>query len=223
MKFSPDTLTVLKNFSEINTGIHFKKGSSLSTWHPQKFVIAEAAIKETLPKNFTVFDLKKLLAISSLFETPEFDFQDDKVIVSADNRSVSYLYSEPSLVLDPGDRVDKYRNEVIKGSIAETLVSKDDMKSLIQAASILTLPDISVVGSKGKIVFTAQDSTNSSSETFRVEIPSDVKQDFSSILKVNHFKLLDGEYDFVCHPKLAYFKNRNVPLEYWIAFQSEKS
>lgn len=223
MKFSPDTLTVLKNFSEINSGIHFKKGSLLSTWHAQKFVIAEAAITEALPKNFTIFDLNKLLAISSLFQTPEFDFQDDQVVVSSDNRSVNYLYSEPSLVLDPGDRVDKYRNEVVKGSIAVATVSKDDLKSLKQAASILALPDIAVVGKKNKIIFTAQDSTNSSSETFRVEIPSDIQQDFSSILKVSHFKLLDGEYDFVCHPKLAYFKNRAVPLEYWIAFQSEKS
>lgn len=221
MKLSPDTLTVLKNFSEINNGLHFKKGSSVATWHPQKFVIAEASLKESLPKNFTVFDLNKFLSITSLFEEPDFDFQEGKVVVSSNNRSVNYLYCEPTLVLDPGDKVNKYRTEAMKGTIAKATINRDDLKSLRQAASILGLPDISVEGSSGKIVFTAKDSANSSSDTFRVEVKADIDQEFSSVLKVSHFKLLDGEYELICHPQMAYFKNKNVPVEYWIAFQSE--
>jgi len=128
---------------------------------------------------------------------------------------------EPSLVLDPGDKVKKYRTEAVKGNIAQAVINKEDLKSLRQAASILGLPDISIEGTSGKLVFTAQDSANSSSDTFKVEIEADIKQDFSSILKVSHFKLLDGEYDLICHPQMAYFKNKNVPVEYWIAFQSQ--
>lgn len=220
MKISPDTLTILKNFSEINSGIHFKKGESLSTWHPQKFVIAEAAIKETLPRNSTVFDLNKLLSVSSLFESPEFNFESDKIVISSNNRSVNFLYAEPSLVLDPEDRVAKYRDQAIKGAIANTTINKEDLKSLKQAASILSLPDITIVGKKDKITFTARDSENSSSDSFRVEVSAEVKEDFDVTMRCSHFKVLDGDYDFICHPKLAYFKNKNTPVEYWIAYQA---
>lgn len=221
MKLSTNTLTVLKNFSEINNGLHFKKGSSISTWHPGKFVIAEASLTDSLPKDFTVFDLNKFLSITSLFEEPDFDFQENRVVVSSSNRSVNYLYCEPTLVLDPGDKVKKYRTEAVKGSVAQASINKDDLKSLKQAASILGLPDISIQGKSDKIVFTAKDSGNSSSDTFKVEIDADIKEDFDCILKVSHFKLLDGEYELICHPKMAYFKNKNVSVEYWIAFQSQ--
>jgi len=221
MKFSSDTLTILKNFSEINTGLHFKKGESLATWHPQKFVIAEASIKETLPKNVTVFDLNKLLSITSLFENPEFDFQADKILISTNNRSVNYFYAEPSLVLDPGDKAAKYRTEAISGAIAKASFGKEDLKSLKQAAAILSLPDITIVGKKDKITFTAQDSENSASDSFRVEIAGEVTQDFEVTMRCNHFKVLDGDYEFICHPKLAYFKHTTTPVEYWIAYQAE--
>ena len=220
MKFSSDTLTILKNFSEINTGLHFKKGASLSTWHPQKYVIAEASIKETLPKNFTIFDLNKLLSVTSLFDGPEFDFQSDKIVISSNNRSVNYLYAEPSLVLDPGDKATKYRNEAISGAIGKAVLSKEDLKSLKQASAILSLPDITIVGANNKITFTAQDSENSSSDSFKVEVQGEVQEDFSVTMRCQHFKVLDGDYDFICHPKLGYFKHQSTPVEYWIAYQA---
>lgn len=223
MKISSDTLNILKNFSEINTGIHFKKGDSLSIWHPGKYVLAEATIKEKLTKNFTVFDLNRFLSISSLFDSPEFDFESDRIVISSNNRSVNFFYAEPSLVLDPEDRATKYREQSIKGSIAKASINHEDLKSLKQAASILNLPDISVVGKNNKIVFTAQDTENSASDSFKVEVQAELQQDFQSVIKTPHFKILDGDYEFISHPKLAYFKNQTTPVEYWIAYQSDES
>ena len=44
MKFSTDTLSVLKNFSTINPSIVFKPGSVVRTISPQKTVMAAATI-----------------------------------------------------------------------------------------------------------------------------------------------------------------------------------
>jgi hypothetical protein len=221
MKISADTLTILKNFSDINKGIHFKKDAPLATWHPQKYVLAEATIKEQLTKDFTVFDLGQLLSVSSLFESPDFEFQSDKIEISSGNRSVNFLYAEPSLVLDPENRVTKYRENAIQGCIASATLTKEDLKSLKQAAAILALPDITISGKDNVITFSAQDSENSGTNSFRVDVPADVQKEFRAVMRCEHFKVLDGNYEFISHPKLAYFKHTTIPVEYWIAYQAD--
>ena len=44
MKFSNDTLNVLKNFSSINPSVLFKPGQTVRTISPQKTVMAAATI-----------------------------------------------------------------------------------------------------------------------------------------------------------------------------------
>ena len=46
MKLSNDTLSVLKNFGNINQGIYFKKGKVLKTVSSGKNILAEATINE---------------------------------------------------------------------------------------------------------------------------------------------------------------------------------
>ena len=57
MKLSNETLTVLKNFSGINQGIQFKKGSKLTTVSSGKTVLAQANLKDVFPQDFCVYDL----------------------------------------------------------------------------------------------------------------------------------------------------------------------
>ncbi len=57
MKLSEKTLTLLKNFSNINQSILFKQGSSLRTISVMKNILAEATIDEDLPTDFGIYDL----------------------------------------------------------------------------------------------------------------------------------------------------------------------
>ena len=50
MKLSTETLTVLKNFASINSGLEFKKGTKLSTISSTKTVLAKATLKDTFPE-----------------------------------------------------------------------------------------------------------------------------------------------------------------------------
>ena len=54
MKLSNDTLSVLKNFGNINQGIYFKKGKVLKTVSSGKNILAEATINEEIPADFGV-------------------------------------------------------------------------------------------------------------------------------------------------------------------------
>ena len=63
MKLSNDTLTILKNFAGINSGIEFKIGDSLATMSPGKTILAKAKLKDTFPDTFCVFDLNQFLSV----------------------------------------------------------------------------------------------------------------------------------------------------------------
>ena len=66
MKLSKETITILKNFATINSGIYFKQGSTISTVSPQKNILADAEISENIPKSFGIYDLNNFLSAISI-------------------------------------------------------------------------------------------------------------------------------------------------------------
>ena len=81
MKLSDNTLSLLKNFSTINTSILFKKGNKLRTMSVMKNILAEATIEEELPKDFGIYDLNQFLNGMGLHQSPELDFKNDGHVV----------------------------------------------------------------------------------------------------------------------------------------------
>ena len=63
MKLSNETLSVLKNFAGINSGIEFKKGNKLTTISSGKTVLAKATLKDEFPQDFCVYDLNQYFKI----------------------------------------------------------------------------------------------------------------------------------------------------------------
>ena len=56
MKFSNESIGILKNFATINPSIIFKPGSVVRTISPQKTVMAAATISETIESTAGVYD-----------------------------------------------------------------------------------------------------------------------------------------------------------------------
>ena len=77
MKLSKGTLDILKNFSNINPSITFKEGQELSTLSIQRNILSRAVVEEKFPKAFAIYDLGEFLSGLSLFDNPDFDFQND--------------------------------------------------------------------------------------------------------------------------------------------------
>ena len=99
-KISNDTLEILKNFSSINSNILVRVGNKLTTISPVKNVMAEAEVSETFDQEFGIWDLNKFLGTVSLFDSPEFIFNENSVDITSQSNSssVQYYYSEPSLL-----------------------------------------------------------------------------------------------------------------------------
>ena len=69
VKLSRNTLSILKNFSHINSNLLVKEGNILTTISPAKNIVAEATIDEYFHTEFGIWDLSKLLGTISCWRT----------------------------------------------------------------------------------------------------------------------------------------------------------
>ena len=75
MNLTPKTLTVLKNFADINNSILVKEGTQLRTISVAKNILAEANVEEDFPREFGIYDLNQFLnALKFLHQDADLDF-----------------------------------------------------------------------------------------------------------------------------------------------------
>jgi hypothetical protein len=222
MKFSKDTFAILKNFAEINTGLHFKQGTVLKTISPKSSIVAEAVIKEEIPRDFTIYDLNKFLAIESLFNDPDFEIKDDHLLVKAGNKSIRYGFADPSTVKGLSKNI-----EVPEAQIKFTL-KKEELSILQKAALILKAPHLVVESSGDSIRVNVQDINNSATDAFKVDVSVNPNKNFRLVIKVENLKIVDGDYEVAFSKAegksgviVGNFKNLSCPIQYWVALEKE--
>ena len=93
MKISNETRELLKNFSTINSGIKVNAGNKLETISNMKNILAVATVIESFPQGFSVYNLPEFLGATSLFEDPEYQFNDANLTISDSNSSMNYFLS----------------------------------------------------------------------------------------------------------------------------------
>ena len=74
MNISTDTLSVLKNFSDINQNILVKPENTIQTISTMKNILAEAEVTEKFDSEFAIYDLPEFLRAVELFEKPALKF-----------------------------------------------------------------------------------------------------------------------------------------------------
>ena len=219
MKLSEKTLTLLKNFSNINQSILFKKGSSLRTISVMKNILAEATIDEDLPTDFGIYDLSQFLNGLSLHNRPELDFQNDGFVYIKEGRMRSkYFFADPKVIVTPPDK----ELELPSEDVSFTL-STEQLDKLIKAAGIYQLPDLAVVGKNGVVKILVRDKKNDTSNDFAITV-GDTDDTFSFNFKVENIKILPGTYDVVVSKKLlSRFTCQNYNLKYYIALEPDST
>ena len=221
MKLSQETIRILKNFSEINSTILVRRGNIIVTVDTSKRILADARLSESLPNDFAIHDLNSLLTVSSLFDNPDFDFKSDKVVIKNNNRSVNYLYADPSVVQDAAPLRQKIPTMFKDDSVVQkfTLV-EEDLKSLRQAASVMQLPYITFVGDSSGVRVVAQDVSNDSLGNFTIQIADAPPKQFQHSLLLDNLRVLPGTYEVSVSPTITHLQNKSSPLEYWIVMES---
>ena len=217
MKFSDETIGILKNFSQINPSILFKEGNTLRTISPTKTVMASAVVQETFDHSAGVYDVARFLATLSLFDSPDVEFGDKQFNINGGKSVLKCTYTSENMIVSPPDK-----DIQVPSPDAEFTLDWKDLEKVIKAAGVLQLPEISFVSDGESVSLAAVDSKNPTADTYsHVVVEDKTFAEFRMSIKVENLKLLPSNYDVALSSKgMAHFKGEKV--QYWVAVETPK-
>jgi len=217
---SKDTLNILKNFSGINSNLYVKPGSKITTMSPTKNIMAEVEVEESFDTEFGIWDLNKLLGVISLFQEPEFAFENKYMtITGARGSTVKYYYSDPKLLSYPTKSIKKI------DSVVEFDLTADDFKELQRASAVLGNPDLCFISEDDKVLAVVKDLKDPTCNVFSIEVGENKNEaEFSFNFKMENMKMLDGDYHVALSKSvIGQFTNASRPLTYWVAMDASST
>jgi len=216
MKFSNDTLNVLKSFTTINKSILLTEGNVIKTITPEKTLIAIAEVSDTLPSQACIYDLSRFLSILSLYNEPDVEFGDKYFIISEGKRKTKYVYADISMIHTPPEKEITLPSEDVVVNVSE-----GDLSSVLKAAGVLQFSEVAFVGDGDKCFLKAIDSGNENADDFGVEI-GETDDVFKVIIKTDNLKLLPLDYQVtICSKGISEFKGKGVT--YYVAIDSKST
>ena len=213
MKLTQKTYSILKNFASINQSLYITKGNVLRTMSEMKSVHAEVEVQELFPVECGIYDLNQFLGVLSLFEEPELNFDKTSVNVSGNQgASSSYFYADKATIRT----MPPQKSFVLPDVLEQFTVSDKVIKAVMQAANVLQLPEIAIVGDGENITIEAINSKNRTSNSFHYEVGKTSKT-FKMIFKVENIKMMVGSYEVaISSKKITQFKSSDSTLVYTI-------
>jgi|TARA_R110000744_G_scaffold83791_4_gene164098 hypothetical protein len=216
MKFSENTLTILKSFSTINKSILLKPGSALKTITPEKTLVATATIAEQIPSQACIYDLSRFLSILGLYRDPDVEFHDKYFTIAEGKQRTKYAFADISMIhAAPEKDIELPSSDVIVD------VMWDDMQSVIKAAGVLQFNEVAFVGSEGKVYLKAINSADQGADDYGVEIGT-TQDEFKVIIKTDNLKLLPQNYHVtLCAKGISEFKGETAT--YYVAIDTKST
>lgn len=214
MKFSKETLSVLKTLSTINTNILLKPGSQLSTISPQKNVMADVTVAEDFPETFGIYDLSEFLGVISLFDEPDVTFKESYARIGEGSSFIKYYAADQSILVVSQKKINFPSAEVSFTLPAATLAMA------MKTAGALRSSDISFVGNGKEVLLQVSDLKNDTANSFSTPV-GETTNVFNANLKVDNLKMMPGEYEVsLTSKKISRFKHTSMDAVFYIALEA---
>ena len=220
MKISENTISILRNFSDINANILFTPGKTLQTMSTMKNIMAKADVEENFESEFGVYDLPEFLRALDSFQQPVLNFNGSANLKIKDEKSslsARYAFADKSTLRYP-TKVISMPDKTITFTLKDS-----DWESVKKLYTNLSLPDIAFKGENGKIKLVALDKKNSNSNESSVVV-GETNLEFTAYVKAENMKIIPGDYDVaLSKAKIAHFINKKVKVQYWIALEADST
>lgn len=190
MKLSENTLSVLKNFSAINSGLVLQQGKTQKTISPEKSILVEVEIEDTIPNQFGIYDLNQFLGNITTLGNPDLTFEEKSVLMNDGEITLSYYSCSTNLIVSPPDKELKLKQVDVSFRLTNAILSK-----LLKLASMNSLTHLSVVGKNGEIRLQTHEKANDTSNHASFKLNDYAGADFAASFKVENIKLIPGDYD----------------------------
>jgi hypothetical protein len=226
MILSHYTLDILKNFCIINPHMLFKAGKLLCTVDASRTIMAAATVPDEFPQEFAIHDLPKFLATLSLFANPSLTFDEGYVKIGQAKQHVKFVTTSPDILT-----VSSYKIPNIDLDAVEFEMPEEAFKQVLKASSVLNAPSILVVGEGSEIRLEALDTTSTGVNQFSRVVHEEEGKSFSfkAEMKLEHLKIISSGYKVKLYEEsfLGFSTDigkgdDSVPVNYWIALQSER-
>lgn len=221
MKLSPQTMTVLKNFSTINESIFVKPGNVLETVSKKKNILARAEVADTFADEFGIYDLNNFLGVLTLqkADTPEIDIESKTIVIKglAGRSKIAYRKAaKETIILPPDKKVNMGTPEI------EFSLSAEDYLWIQRVASALSSPNIAISSDGTDIQLEALDTKDDSAHVNSTTIgKNDKGTTYRVVFSTENLKFIDGNYDVKLSSRgIGYFKNTSFPVEYWVSTEA---
>jgi len=220
MKLSQETLSILKNFGNINPNIYVKSGNILSTIDSSETIFAVANVKEQFDIPFGIYELSRFLGAYDLFENPEITFNDKFLLIETDNKVVQYSYADPETLLKPSKIEFDIGEDLIKISI-----TKEQFLDLLKSSSVIDLPHVSFVGDGNSVNVVSSNKKNPNGSSFKLKLNVDTARSFEASVLLKRLEFIIPDiYDIEISPMgVIHFINKSFGLQYWIAVEMNHS
>ena len=222
MELSDRTLSVLKNFANINSNIVFREGNDLKTISVAKNILAKATLDESVPQEFGIYDLNEFLNVLSLVENPTLRFEDNYVVVSDSTglRGNRYFFSDTDMLSAPSKDVVMPEPEV------KFTLDTDTLSRIKRAASVLGHDTITITPDGGSVKLTVVDNDDATSNSFFSLVEGEFQEgvDFKFVLNVNNLKIVNEDFEVGISSKLiSNFRSKQSAIEYFIALEKSST
>ena len=216
MKLENRTMQILKNFAMINPSMLFREGNTQITIAPQRNILARTTIAENFPKQFAIFDLSRFIGVLSLFNEPEIEYDESKVLISQGRQKVAYTFADPELIVAPPSKTPNVQDPEVMFKL-----TTEQLQATMRALGALQATHIIVEGDGENISIGVGKPSDPTSDTFKIEVGLS-NHSFKFAFKAENIKILSGEYDVMMSSKnISYFKGGDV--EYWIMADANHS
>lgn len=226
MIISKETLTVIRNFSNINGSFLFQPGNRICTISESRDVMAEAIVPETFPTTFGIYDLGEFLSVLSIYDNVDMEFTQMNVdgssvkcvnISGGNDSSIKYFPAGEGLVKVPPNSI-----HFPKPDISFEL-STSNLAMIQKVSSALKTSDVTVEGKDGKLSITVSDKKNSTSNLYSLSL-GNTDLVFKANFKTEKMKFLPGDYEVsISRIMVSKFVSKSgaTPLTYFVALETD--
>lgn len=193
VKLSQETLQVLKIASTINKSLAFKAGSEIKTVSATGSIVMEAAIPETFPADFAVYELPKLLGVLALpaFKDAELVFEDGvdtHMLIKAGKTKIEYYYTPEDFAQHPGKTI------VLPKVDVEISLQRDVLEGFEKAAAALGHKFMKFKVKDKQLFLIATTPEIDTSNDYIVEMGDNDAEDFEAMIKLENLRLVSGDF-----------------------------
>lgn len=218
MKLNERTLSVLKNFASINSGVVLRKGKIQKTMSPEQTILVEAQLDDNLPETFGIYDLNQFLGNVTTLSNPELEFTNESVVMSDGDLSMNYYSCSTNLIITPPEGKDL----VMQNADVVFDISHATLQKLLKLASMNNLPNISVIGKNGELRLQTHEIKNDTSNFASIKISDYAGSNLTVSFKTENLKLIPDDYQVQIRVGgFSCWENKTKTLKYFIAMEKK--